>query len=71
MKFRPVGHELFHEDGRTDMTELMVALRNFTNAPENLSVLASTWNSHSSVTEGLIGIKNFVRSSTGICGIVN
>ena len=60
MKIRPVGEELFHADGRTDKTELMVACRNSANAPENLSVLASNWNSHPSVTEGLITMKNFV-----------
>ena len=34
-----VKHELFHADrrthGRTDMTKLLVALRNFANAPRN------------------------------------
>jgi hypothetical protein len=39
MKIRPVGAELFHADGRTDgrteMTKLIVAFRNFTNAPES------------------------------------
>jgi len=38
MKIRPVGAELFHADGRTDrrsdMTKLIVAFRNFANAPE-------------------------------------
>jgi hypothetical protein len=42
-KIRPVGAELFHEDGptdgradkRTDMTKLIVAFRNFANAPKN------------------------------------
>jgi len=29
MKIRPVGAELFHEDGRTDMTKLTVAFRSF------------------------------------------
>jgi len=29
MKIRPVGAELFREDGRTDMTKLIVAFRNF------------------------------------------
>ena len=33
MKIRPVGVDLFHEDGRTDMTKLIVAYRNFTKAP--------------------------------------
>jgi hypothetical protein len=41
-KIRSVGAELFHADrgtdgrmdGRTDMTKLIVAFRNFTNAPK-------------------------------------
>jgi hypothetical protein len=37
MKIGPVGAELFHVDGRTDaqtdMAELIVAFRNFTNEP--------------------------------------
>jgi hypothetical protein len=33
MKIRPVGAELFHADGRTDMTKLVAAFRNFANAP--------------------------------------
>jgi hypothetical protein len=43
MKVRPLGAELFHEDGRTDgqtdMTKLIVALRNFENAPKNRILL--------------------------------
>jgi hypothetical protein len=35
MKIRPVGTELFHADGRTDITKVIVALRNFVNAPKN------------------------------------
>ena len=39
VKIRPVGVELFHAetrmDGRTYMTKLAVAFRNFANAPEN------------------------------------
>jgi hypothetical protein len=35
MKIRPVGGELFHVDGRTDM-KLIIALRTFANAPKNL-----------------------------------
>ena len=38
MKIRLVGVELFHvdrqTDGRTDMTKLIVAFRNFANAPK-------------------------------------
>jgi hypothetical protein len=29
MKIRPVGAELFHADGRTDMTKLIVAFPQF------------------------------------------
>jgi hypothetical protein len=34
MKIRPVGAELFHADGRTDMMKIIVAFRNFANAPK-------------------------------------
>jgi hypothetical protein len=38
LKIRLLGVELFHVDGRTngqtDMTKLLVAFRNFTNAPD-------------------------------------
>jgi hypothetical protein len=33
LKILPVGAELFHADGRTDM-KLIVAFRNFANAPK-------------------------------------
>jgi len=35
MKIRPVGAELLHADGRTDITKLIIAFRNFANAPKN------------------------------------
>jgi hypothetical protein len=35
MEIRPVGAELFHADGHIDMTKLIVAFRNFANAPIN------------------------------------
>jgi hypothetical protein len=34
-KIRPVGAELFHADGRTDIPNLIVAFRKFANAPKN------------------------------------
>jgi hypothetical protein len=34
MKIRPVGAELLHAGGRTNITKLVVAFRNFANAPE-------------------------------------
>jgi hypothetical protein len=33
MEIRPVGAELFQEDGQTDMTKLTVAFRNSAKAP--------------------------------------
>jgi len=33
--FRPVGASLFHADGRTDMTKLIPAFRNFANASKS------------------------------------
>jgi len=42
MKILPMGAELFHvdrrTDGQTDMTKIIVAFRNFTNAPKDHSV---------------------------------
>ena len=35
MKIPPVEAELFHADRRTDMTKVIVAFRNFANAPKN------------------------------------
>jgi hypothetical protein len=34
MRFCPVGAELFHADGQTDMTKLVVAFRKFANTPK-------------------------------------
>jgi len=35
MKIHPVGGELFHADRQTGMAKLIVAFRNFANAPQN------------------------------------
>jgi len=37
MKIRPVGAELLHADGQTDMTQPTVALRNSANSPTESS----------------------------------
>ena len=43
MTIRSVRAEFFHADlrtdGRTDMTNLIVAFRNFTNAPKNIHLV--------------------------------
>jgi len=53
MKIRPVGAELFHADGQTDGTMLIVAFRNISNAAKNLFLLlgleawtSRPWSSH-------------------------
>jgi hypothetical protein len=38
MKIRPLGAELFHADGLSDMTKLIVTFRNFVNAPKNANL---------------------------------
>ena len=43
MKISPLGTELFHADRRTDMTELIVAVRIFfSDAPKNVTDLNQT-----------------------------
>jgi len=37
IKIRQVGAELFHADGQTDMTKLIIAFRNFDNSPQNVA----------------------------------
>jgi len=41
IKIRPVGAELFHGDGQTDIPKLIIAFRNFPNAPKD-SVINNT-----------------------------
>jgi hypothetical protein len=38
MKIRPVGAELLHVNGQTDMTKIIVAFRNFVNVPKTVSM---------------------------------
>jgi hypothetical protein len=39
MEIRPLGTELFGVNGRTDMTKLIVAFRNFANAPKTSQLM--------------------------------
>jgi len=41
MKVRPLGAELFHADGQTDMTKLIVACHSFANCPKEHSDISS------------------------------
>ena len=42
IKICPMGAEIFHSDGKTAMTNLIVVFRNFTNAPENCEFFAQS-----------------------------
>jgi len=61
MKIRPVEAGLFHADGQTDMTKLIVAFRNFANALETLhtfcphnAYLCFVWLSEHAATLSLV-----------------
>jgi hypothetical protein len=41
MNIRPVGDELFHADGQTDMTKLTAAIRNFAKGLKRLMLQIS------------------------------
>jgi hypothetical protein len=41
MKICPVWAEVFHADGQTDMAKLIVAFRNFANAPKMILRIVS------------------------------
>jgi hypothetical protein len=40
MKIRPVGADLLHADGRTDVKKVIVPFRNFTKAPKKVKVVS-------------------------------
>jgi len=42
MKIRPVGADLFHADGQTDKTKLIVAFRNLAKAHTKEALLSVT-----------------------------
>jgi hypothetical protein len=42
MKIHPLGAELFHADGQTEMTKLIVAFRDFANAPKKRQSYTNT-----------------------------
>jgi hypothetical protein len=41
MNIRSVGAEMFHANRTTDMTKIIVAFRNFANAPNNVHIYSS------------------------------
>ena len=52
-----MGDEFFHADGQTDMTKLIVAFRNFPNAPKNSSF---KWE-HTNTMEKFVLISELLR----------
>jgi len=58
MKIRPVAAELFHAGGQTDMTKLIVAFRNYTNAPKKETVCGSNTNMKERKDPASINAKN-------------
>jgi len=58
MKIRLVVAELYHADRRTDITKLIVTLRNFANAPEKTVILYSSQNVVKSAFRCYISFKN-------------
>ena len=68
MKIRPVGTELFHADRRTDKMKLIVAFRNFANAPKTRSISAHNTGMHNFYQETdvcsslLVFLQNFAKA---------
>jgi len=62
IKIRPVGAELFYADGRTEMTKLIFAFRNFAKVPKNTTPIV-VWcrRSSTSVHYKLTPLMSFVR----------
>jgi hypothetical protein len=52
MKNRPVGAELFHEDGQPDMTKPIVAFRNFAKARDG----------QPDMTKPIVAFRNFAKA---------
>jgi hypothetical protein len=55
MKICQVGAESFHADGRTDMTELIVAFRNLANEPKN-------WESVGNLRQNLLRFPYYLKA---------
>jgi hypothetical protein len=62
VKIRPVGGEMYHadgwRDGRTDMTKIVVALRNFAKAPIMIPKLSNIKDTFSQ-----LGLRSFFEKS--------
>jgi len=62
-----VGAELFHADGQTDMTELIVAFHRFASAPKIRIVITDDALSAAAYRSSLVVL--VVKTSDGLCGI--
>jgi len=63
MKIRPVGADLFHANGQTDMTKLISVSCKIVNAPKNVCctyTLCLTWFSEESIINSVSNVNRFV-----------
>jgi hypothetical protein len=69
MKIRLVGTELFHADRWTDMTTLIVAFRNFANAPKNVATKRKIYYRNTKISSLVICIytKVFTKRYSVLC----
>jgi hypothetical protein len=61
-----VEAEFFHVDGRTDMTELIVVFRNFSNAPKMTYTKFTTVKLNKMYTVNIINCSRFIVDSLDI-----
>ena len=61
VNIRPEGYEWFHPDGRTDITKLTGAFRNFSKAPKNKATIVVR---HNTASPG-IRLRNFSKRYSG------
>jgi hypothetical protein len=54
--FRPVGAELFREDGRIDITKVIVVFRNLANEPKMLPTRSRIWLEVSKLNHKLVSV---------------
>jgi hypothetical protein len=66
MKINAVGAELFYADGQTDMTKLVLAFRNFGNAPKVVVVIHFVSYSVPSRSAGVKGGEHGVLNKTAL-----
>jgi hypothetical protein len=69
MKILPVGAKLFHVDGQTDMTKIIVTFRNFANVPSKHKI--KSWNQYTYCVLSMVKLPVFglFSSVSGLSGL--